>query len=162
MFFSTLKPVLYIQISPERITLKNLKTGELIAEVPEMAITAAPKPTILAVGPQARLACAAQAAQLLNPFAHPRSLVSDFTLAEQLLRYYVHRIRGQAWLSIAPRIVLHPLGQPAGGFTQVERRAFRELASGAGAAEAIVWMGRVLTDEEILTRRFPAGEGEWE
>lgn len=29
--FSTIKPDLYIQISPERIMLKNLKTGELIS-----------------------------------------------------------------------------------------------------------------------------------
>ncbi|MFN9726528.1 hypothetical protein [Acidovorax sp.] len=40
--FSALKRVGHLQISPERLTLKNLKTGESIAEIPELAISAPP------------------------------------------------------------------------------------------------------------------------
>jgi rod shape-determining protein MreB len=160
--FSALKPVIYVRISPERLTLKNLKSGEVIAEVPEVAISAPPRPRVLAVGPQARMAAAAQAAQVVNPFAHPRSLVSDFAVAEQVLRHYLRRIQGKSLLALAPAVVMHPLGAPEGGFTQVERRAFREMALGAGASEAVVWIGRVLADHEVLSRQFPSGEGEWE
>ena len=63
---------------------------------------------------------------------------------------------------LAPVVVIHPLGKPAGGFTQVENRAFREMAIGAGASEVTVWNGRNLTDQEVLSKRFPSGEGHWE
>lgn len=159
--FSAFKPVVYVQISPERLTLRNFKTGETISEVPELAISAPPKQKILATGPQARVTAASESAEVVNPFAHPRSLVSDFTVAEQLLKHQLRRILGKSLLSIAPCVVMHPLGSPAGGFTQVERRAFREMALGAGASEVFVWSGRPLSDQEILSRRPPAG-GEWE
>lgn len=159
--FSALKPIIYIQISPERLTLKNVKTGEFIAEVPELAISARPE-KILAVGAQARVAAASQAAELVNPFAHPRTLASDFTVAEQLIKHQLRRLLGNSLLSIAPRVVIHPLGSPAGGFTQVERRAFHEMAIGAGASEAHVWTGRQLTDQELLSGKPPSSGGEWE
>ena len=160
--FSLLKPVIYIQISPERLTLKNLKTGESISDVPELAISTAAKRKILAVGSQARLAAASGLAEVLNPFAHPRSLVSDFTVSEQLIKHQLSRIAGKSWISPSPCVIMHPLGSPAGGFTQVERRAFREMAFGAGASEVFVWTGRVLTDQEALSRRAPASGGDWE
>ncbi len=158
---SALKPIIYIQISPELLTLKNVKTGASIAEVPELAISGPPA-KILGVGPQARLAVASQPAEVVNPFAHPRTLVSDFTVAEQLIKHQMRRLLGNSLLSISPRVVIHPLGSPAGGFTQVERRAFHEMAIGAGASEAHVWTGRQLTDQELLSAKPPASGGEWE
>lgn len=159
---ASLVPVLYIQLAPDRITIRNPKSGLTISEVPEMAIGGGPKEKILAVGPQARGAAASQGAQLVNPFAHPRSLVSDFTVAEQLLKHYVRQVQGRSLLAVSPVIVIHPLGDPEGGFTQVERRAFAEMARGAGASQAIVWTGRPLTDQEVLSRQFPEGEDQWE
>lgn len=159
---SALQPVVYIQVSPERLALKNLKTGESISEVPELAISAPPKPKIVAVGQQARLAAASQQSEVVNPFAHPRSLVSDFTVAEQLLKHQLRRVLGNSFLSLSPYVVIHPLGSPAGGFTQVERRAFREMALGAGASEVHIWTGRPLTDQEVLSKQPPPGGGEWE
>jgi rod shape-determining protein MreB len=161
MFF-TLNPIIYVQISPERLTLKNLKTGESISEVPELAISAPPKSKILAVGPQARVAAGFQPATVINPFAHPRSLVSNFTAGEQLLKHQVRRALGNSFLTPSPYIVIHPLGSPAGGFTQVERRAFREMAMGAGASEVHVWTGRPLTEQELLSKQPPSNGGEWE
>jgi rod shape-determining protein MreB len=159
---SALQPVIYVQISPERLTLKNLKTGVFNSEVPEMAISPPPKQKILAVGSQARAAAASQPANVVNPFAHPRSLVSDFTVAEQLLKHQLRKVLGDPFLSFAPYVLLHPLGSPAGGFTQVEYRAFREMAIGAGASEVHVWTGRPLTDQEVLSKQPPSSGGEWE
>lgn len=158
------KPVIYIQISPERLTVKNLKTGESISEVPEVAISTPPKPRVLGVGATARAAAASatEPSQVVNPFAHPRSLVSDFTLAEQLVKHQLRRALGKRLLAISPSVVMHPLGAPAGGFTQVERRAFREMALGAGASQVFVWTGRPLGDEEVLAGKAPQSGGEWE
>lgn len=144
-------PLLYVKVSPTRLTVRNVRTGQEIAEVPELAIGRDGKRlSILAVGAQARAAAAtSQTAEVVNPFDHPRTLVGDFTVGEQVLKAFVRRLRGRSWLALAPTIVMHPLGSPGGGFTQVERRAFREMALGAGASEALVWVGRELTDQEV-------------
>ena len=149
-------PVMYVRISPERLVVTNVKSGESVSEVPELAIASNPE-QILAAGSAARSVAASSAAAVVNPFAHPRSLVSDFTSAEQLLKLFVRRLYGKSWLSPSPRAVIHPLGEPAGGFTQVELRAFHEMARSAGAAQVVVWTGRELTNEEVMERTFLAG-----
>jgi len=156
--FSALKPVIYVQISPERLALKNVKTGQTIDDTPDVAIKGSPRREIIAVGSQARQAAALQGAEIVNPFAHPRSLISDFDVAEQLLMHQLHRLLGNH-LFIMPCVVMHPLGSPAGGFTQIELKAFREMALGAGASEVFLCNGRPLTDQEVLTRQ-PA-DGRW-
>jgi rod shape-determining protein MreB and related proteins len=151
-FFSA---ALYTQISPERLTIRNPKSGEEFAEVPEIAIARSPKATIVAIGAQARLATA-PGVEVFNPFNHPRTMVGDFTLGEQLLKAAIRKVQGQSLFAVAPRVVMHLLGDPDGGFTQVEVRAFHEMALGAGAREVDVWQGRPLTDQEVLSRSFPA------
>jgi rod shape-determining protein MreB len=161
--FSSLSPVIYCQLSPQRITIRDVKSGETLSEIPEMAIsTSTSLKKILAVGAEARQAAANQSAEVINPFAHPRSMVSDFTSAEQLLKYYFRRYGGGSFFRLAPRVVMHPLGTPAGGFTQIENRAIHEMALGAGASEVTVWNGRNLTDQEVLSRQFPMDEGHCE
>ena len=91
---------------------------------------------------------------IVNPFGHPRSIVSDFTVGEQLLKLVFRQILGKSWLAGAPNVVMHPLEEPAGGLTQVEYRALYEMALGAGAGWATVWQGRSLTDQEVLSRSF--------
>lgn len=157
---ASLRPTVYVQISPKRLTLRNLKSGEVISEIPEMAIAPAPTGEILAVGPQARLAAVAEGAKLVNPFAHPRSLISDFTAAEAILRFYLRRILPKSWLSLAPIIILHPRGSPEGDFTPIDLRAFRELGLGAGGSGSFVWTGPELSDDEIWAGRYRTSEPE--
>ncbi|MEX1166216.1 MAG: rod shape-determining protein [Hydrogenophaga sp.] len=159
---SSLKPLLYVQISPTRVVIKNLKTGAVLTEPPELAISDTTPKKVLGVGSRAQAALASTPqAQLVKPFAHPRSLVSDFSSAELLLKALVKQMIGKSMLAISPRIVIHPLGSPDGGFTQVERRAFRELGLGAGGSEVEVWTGRELTNIEVTTQATPPDAGEW-
>lgn len=157
-----LQPLLYIQITPEHVTIRNLRTGTSLSEVVELALgQQGGKPHVLAVGGQAQMAAAAEpGARLIRPFAHPRTLVSDFISAELLLRTLVKQSLGKRLLAVSPMVVMHPMGSPEGGFTAVERRAFRELALGAGALLVQVWTGRPLTDDELRSRRFPADGGQ--
>ena len=155
---SRLQPIIYIQIAPDRLIVRHVRRGLNISEPPDLLISNEKKAVILAVGSNARTAAATSPhATLVNPFAHPRSLVSDFTSAEQLIKTFLRRALGQGLLTLAPLVIIHPLGNPEGGFTQVEIRAFLELALGAGAAKATVWQGRPLSDQEVLSRQFPAG-----
>lgn len=147
---------LYIQISPDRLTIRNPRTGAQLSEVPELAIVSAPKVRIVAIGKDARSKFAEPNVKVLNPFAHPRSLVSDFTVGEQLIKAFIVKMVNGGIFAVSPTIVMHPLGDPAGGYTQVEIRALQEMAMGAGARSAKVWQGRPLTDQELLSGSFPA------
>jgi len=133
--FLSLQPLLYIQITPDRVVIRNLRTNTTLSEVAEIALgQQGGKPRVLAVGAQAGMAAAeAPCARLVRPFAHPRSLVSDFFSAELLLKAMVRQSVGKGFLAVSPAAVMHPMGSLEGGFTAVELRAFRELALGAGA-----------------------------
>jgi rod shape-determining protein MreB len=153
---AALKQVIYTQVSAECLTMRNAKTGGLVSEVAQLAIAHGAPRNILGVGAQARHAAAFTPSDLVKPFAHPRSLVSDFSAGEQLLKAFLKRVRSTSLFAASPTMVVHLLGEPAGGFTQVEVRAFREMALGAGAAQVHVWQGCVLTDQQLLTGTFPS------
>lgn len=153
---SLLSSILYVQIAPDCLSVRDPKSGASFSEPPELAIAHVPKVSIVGVGHHARSKASEPSVEVVNPFGHPRSLVSDFTVGEQLLKAVFRRVNGSSLLSISPRVVMHPLGDPAGGFTQVEIRAFHEMALGAGASEVKVWQGRPLTDQEILSGAFPS------
>lgn len=155
---SSLRPTLYVRLSPQRLTVRNAKTGTELSEVPEVALSRkGGKLAILGLGSAARAAPRDGDAQIVNPFAHPRSLVSDFLPAEQLLKAFVRRALPKFVFGAAPRIVMHPLGDPEGGFTGVEARALREMAMGAGASDVVVWQGPALTDAQLLAGEYPPG-----
>ncbi len=153
---SHLQPIIYIQISPQRLTVRNVKTGEAISEVPEVAISRKGKEAVVGVGDAARAMKSSAAAAVSNPFSHPRSLVSDFTVAEQLLKHFLRRINRPSLFSLSPKVVMHPLGDPDGGFTQIEIRALMEMGLGAGASQVVLWQGRPLSDQELLSGKFPS------
>lgn len=157
--FGYFNQIIYVQVSPSLLTVRNPKTGVSISEVPEVAIAHSPKPSIVGVGKDARMHRSEASVQITNPFAHPRSMISDFTVGEQTLKAFVRRVMGNSFFTPAPKLVMHLLGDPAGGFTQVEIRAFREMALGAGASEVTMWRGRTLSDQELLAGQFP-GSGQ--
>lgn len=150
---------LYIQLSPRRVMLRDPKSGRVIDEVAEIATGPRPdgKTLVLGVGADARGAAAQGGGQVHAPFAHPRSLVSDFVLAQQLLKALVRRVSGGGWLQLSPSIVLHPLGEHEGGLTQVEIRALQELALGSGAVAVQLWQGPALSDAQLLSGERPSG-----
>lgn len=155
--FSTFIPTIYVQVLPERLTVRNIKTGQSVSEVPELALAGSPGRKILGVGDQARALASEFGVEIVNPFAHPRSLISDFVFGEHVLKDFLYCVQGRPLLAVSPRFIVHPLGNPAGGLTQVECRAFHEMAMGAGAAKVTLWQGRSLSDQELLSRQFPEG-----
>jgi rod shape-determining protein MreB len=150
-------PIVYIQLSPERITLRNARTGLSISEVQEVALASQPSTRIVGIGSEARAHQSDPAVKVVNPFAHPRSIVSDFSVGEQLVKLLLRRMLGRSIFSLSPRIVMHPLGEYEGGYTQIEIRALRELALGAGARQVVVWEGRELSELELLAWEFKSG-----
>ena len=84
-----------------------------------------------------------------EPFTTTRCLIGQFGLAESLLRKALERLPKSGFLAVAPRMLVHPLEMVEDGLSEVEERVFREIALGAQASKAVVWVGHVLSDAEV-------------
>ncbi|MGE5720951.1 MAG: rod shape-determining protein, partial [Sphingomonadales bacterium] len=61
-------------------------------------------------------------------------VIADFTYTEKMLQYFIKKVHGNRFLQPSPRVlVCVPFGS-----TQVERRAIRESAEGAGARNVAI------------------------
>lgn len=61
-------------------------------------------------------------------------VIADFTVTERMFQYFIHKAHQNRFLRPSPRVLV---GVPCGS-TQVERRAIRESAAGAGAREVFL------------------------
>ena len=148
--------VLYVQLSPDVLTIRDPRTKEAFSEPPELAIRGNGKKQIIAFGRAARGVAREPGIKVINPFTHPRTLISDFTSADQLLKQFIRQLLGRRLFTRAPRLVLHPLGEFEGGLTQVELRALKELGMSAGASQINIWEGPSLTDDQLISKSFPS------
>jgi len=137
---------IYIQIWENRIKATNIKTGKVYDEKPLLAISLNEKGTkvIEAIGNDA-LFKENSKIEVINPFSHKRSLISNFEIGEKLLQHIIGLLLQQSIFKLRPRVVVHPMEKLEGGLTIVEERAFKELAIGAGARDVIVYQGSELT-----------------
>lgn len=97
-----------------------------------------------------------QELELTAAFSHPRMLIDDFPLAEQLLRGGLRQLKGARWWP--PYLILHPRELLEGGLSLIERRVLRELGLGAGARVAVIWGGEAVQGIDRGgpgLRRFP-------
>ena len=149
---------LYVRLSPERLVVRDARAGRMFDQAAALAVTRAAPRRIVAVGDQAVLAAAGaqQPVDLVRPFAHQRTLMADYAAGEQLLKAAIQAVLRGRWLTLSPRVLMHPVGEPVGGLTQVEIRALQEMARGTGAHRVTVWQGPLLTDEQVLARQYPA------
>ena len=58
-------------------------------------------------------------------------VIADFTVTEKMLQYFIHKVHANRFLQPSPRVLV---SVPCGS-TQVERRAIKESAQGAGARD---------------------------
>jgi hypothetical protein len=83
------------------------------------------------------------------PFTSERMLVGDFTAAEHALKKAMKGFGKKGFFSAAPRMLIQPLEKIEGGLCQIEERVLREMALGAGASKAVVWVGPELIDSQV-------------
>jgi rod shape-determining protein MreB and related proteins len=144
----------YIRLSPDRLSVRDPRAQREIAGVPEIAIDLSGKHArVVAVGDEARSAIGVSV-RIERPFGHPRSLFSDFTLGEQLVRTFIRMLFGKKLFAPNPIAIVHPQVNPEGGFTQIEFRVMKELLIGAGASQVYIWLGRPLSDDDLLQKRY--------
>jgi rod shape-determining protein MreB len=90
--------------------------------------------SITAVGAEAKrmLGRTPEHIQAIRPLKD--GVIADFDVTERMLQYFIHKVHGNRLLKPSPRVlVCVPCGS-----TQVERRAIRESALGAGAREVFL------------------------
>ena len=87
------------------------------------------KKTIQAVGKEAKQMLGKTPGNIVAIRPMKDGVIADFTVTEQMLKQFIKKVHDNKLFSPSPRIII---GVP-GGSTQVERRAIRESAIGAGA-----------------------------
>ena len=82
-------------------------------------------------------------------FTTARLLIGQFGAAEETLKVALKQLSAGRLFASSPSVVMHPLEMVEGGLSEIEDRTLREVAIGAGAGKAVVWVGRELSDSEV-------------
>ena len=92
------------------------------------------KRTVLAVGVAAKQMLGRTPGHITAIRPMKDGVIADFTVTEQMLKHFIKKVTGTRRVAASPRIIICV----PGGATQVERRAIRESALGAGASEVFL------------------------
>ena len=143
------KPI-YVQIWEHRIRAVTINSDGVFDEKPLVAIktTSRDQKQVIEIGNSAEFSNRSNTV-IVNPFSHPRVLLNDFQVGEKLLQHISLTLHKNPLIRPAPVIILHPMEKLEGGLTQIEKRAFRELAFGAGASEIYLYSGTPLVTQGV-------------
>ncbi|AHF05304.1 rod shape-determining protein Mbl [Marichromatium purpuratum 984] len=90
--------------------------------------------SVAAVGEEAKLMLGRTPQSITAVRPMKDGVIADFTVTEKMLQYFIHKVHESRLISPSPRVLICV---PCGS-TQVERRAIRESAAGAGAREVFL------------------------
>ena len=149
---------IYVQVWENRIKVTDILTKKIYDEAPLVAIEKNPKgqKIISAVGNEVKSIIPSSDIEIVNPFSHPRALLNDFFVAENLLQHSFHLLLGNKFISPAPQVVIQPMEKIEGGLTMIGRKAFTELALGAGAREVALHQGIELSASNFDFKKIQA------
>jgi len=142
--------LVYVQVSPDRILLRRVATGETIDDLPQAAIDA--QGVVVAYGRAADEAAKWHPnLRLVNGFSHPRTVLGDVDVAAATLRAYLEtmfpgmkrRIR-----KIKPDMVIHPMGLD--DLSGLEVWGLQRVAELAGARHVSLWQGEEPAYETLV------------
>ncbi len=87
--------------------------------------------SVAAVGEEAKKMLGRTPANIVAIRPMKEGVIADFTVTEKMLQYFIHKVHESKIIRPSPRVLICV---PCGS-TQVERRAIKESAAGAGARE---------------------------
>ena len=156
---SPARRLVYVQLSPERILLRRVATGEIVDDVPQVALDS--RGEVTAYGRAAEEAARWHPdLRLVNGFSHPRCLIGDMEAASKTLRHFLLQLinpRHRRWRRRKPDLVIHPLGFD--DVSGLEAWGLQRVAKLAGANDVRVWLGEE-PPYETLIGGVPQG-GSW-
>ena len=134
--------VMYVQIWEHRLKVTDTATRESFDDYPAIVIKSNDKGEKLISGVGKEASEKLQHNEIaINPFSHPRVLFSDFYVGEKLLQHTFKHLSNNKVLRPRPKVIIHPMEKTEGGLTMIEKRAFKELAIGAGAIAVKIHSG---------------------
>jgi len=159
--FRRFKHTIYICLASDHVSALDVQNGLHVEEVAAISLDAQ-NGTIIAVGNSASASMSddSHVGRIVRPFAHPRTIIDHFTEAECFIRYLVYELLEPKLIKSNPVMILHPIEKLEGGLTEIEVRALREMALGAGAVDVYIWTGPELSAEQINAKDWPA-LGQW-
>ena len=83
-----------------------------------------------------------------TPFSNKRLLIAEFTVALKVLTSGIKQLTNTQLF--APTIIMHPLENIDETLSEVEEKVLKEIALNAGAREVKLWLGKELSDKELL------------
>lgn len=145
------KPRVYIRVTRDRITARNLNTQAEFSDEAVIAFDHDPRgqQRVLAVGAEAKDAKNYEGAEITWPFKHPRLAVGDFSAGQALIQHALTKTRRRI-SPFLPIVIVHWAERLEGGLHPIEARAFEEMALAAGAAQVLVsGEDRAYGDDEL-------------
>jgi rod shape-determining protein MreB and related proteins len=156
--FKSFDSILYLQLQPDRLTVRHLRWGKESVEfsdVPLVAVVEHPKlgPQVVAVGgavkTHPRPLGPGEKLWIGNGFGHPRTILGDFDCALMAVQHCVRQVHCGRRL-ISPSCVVQVLGNWDGGLTKLEKRGLQELGMASGARQVFLLdQPDRLTDEQL-------------
>ncbi|MEY4193752.1 MAG: hypothetical protein RLZZ226_120, partial [Pseudomonadota bacterium] len=138
MFFKHLRGFfsndLYIDLGTANTLIYVRDQGIVVNEPSVVAIRedrARGQKSIAAVGSEAKLMLGRTPGNITAIRPLKDGVIADFTVTEKMLQYFIHKVHKNKMFRPSPRVLI---SVPCGS-TQVERRAIKESAAGAGARE---------------------------
>ncbi len=90
--------------------------------------------TVAAVGEEAKMMLGRTPQNITAIRPLKDGVIADFTVTEKMLQFFIHKVHESRFIRPSPRVLICV---PCGS-TQVERRAIKESAAGAGAREVFL------------------------
>ncbi|NEQ98586.1 MAG: rod shape-determining protein MreB [Cyanothece sp. SIO2G6] len=154
-----ISPVIYVQIWENRIKVTDIKSGNIFDEKPLLALRRIGngREVVAGIGekPESK---PNPNIRLVNPFSHPRTLFSDFSLGQILLKHIIDTLLKGKLRLVAPLMVMHPMEKTEGGLTAIEYRAFKDLALEVGARDVAIYQGEELNQYTFSYKTIKAND----
>jgi rod shape-determining protein MreB len=132
----------YAKLDRTLISIRDVSSGKTFESAVRIGLDSANR--IVEVGEMS----SPNIVRTVEPFAHPRVVMSDFACATKLFQYGLHRLLGFKWINPAPILIIQPVMELAGGLSEIETRGLS--GEQAGARKTIVHCGKMLSDQEVV------------
>jgi rod shape-determining protein MreB and related proteins len=89
-----MKDIVYVRIRPHWMSVKNVSRNAFFEDVPQIAVDLTRKRNkVLGFGARANVVASMSTGKvILNGFDHPRSIISDFEVAEKTLQLFIEKV----------------------------------------------------------------------
>jgi len=112
-------------------TLVSVRGRGIVIDEPSVVAIDRVSKRVLAIGAEAKRMVGRTPSSIIAVRPLRDGVISDFAVTEKMLQYFIHKVHENRMFRPSPRVLICV---PSGS-TQVERRAIKESALGAGARE---------------------------